>query len=250
MPVAAAALPTMSPTNNQYLAQQMNAPAPSTSVNLSGLFPGNAGLSGVLNQLQSAQNAANQANQTRYQDILGMYSNLGQSAATQIQQQTQQAQGQNTQNMTDHGLGNTTVSGAMNNQIASYGQQNLLGLQDQLTGQEANAMMQMNQQGPNLSQYAGLLGQAAMGQPKQTTVSNPGNWEQGQQDFNSRWGGGNQQGQPQAQTFTAQQLGVGTGYNAYAGGSAPIQGSPGATGSFSGNQGYGFFGAGASDEED
>jgi hypothetical protein len=118
-----------------------------------------------------------------------MYSNLGQSGAQQIAQQTQQMQGQNTQSMTSRGLGNTTVSGAMNNQIASLGQQNLLNLQDTLTGQEAGAMMQMNQNGPNLGQYAGLISQAAQGQPQRTTVSNPGeNWEQGQQNFNSRWG--------------------------------------------------------------
>jgi len=157
-------LPTMSPQNNQYLSQQMNSQAPSAP-NLSGLFPGNSGLQGVLQQLQNSQNQANQANQTRYQDILGMYSNLGQSGAQQIQQQTQQMQGQNTQSMTSRGLGNTTVSGAMNNQIASLGQQNLLNLQDTLTGQEAGAMMQMNQNGPNLGQYAGLLQQAGMGQP-------------------------------------------------------------------------------------
>jgi len=151
--------------NNQYLQNQMTAQAPQTSVNLSGLFPGNAGLAGVANQLQTAQNAANTANQQRYQDILGMYSNMGQSGAQQIAQQTQQNQAQNTQDMMGRGLGNTTLTSAMSNQINSMGQSNQLSLQDQLTGQEANVMMQMNQNGPDVGQYAGLM-QAAANKPQ------------------------------------------------------------------------------------
>jgi hypothetical protein len=151
--------------NNPYLSQQMDAQAPNTSVNLSGLFPGNSGLQSVVSSLQSAQNAANQANQTRYADILGMYANMGQSGAQQIQQQTQQNQAQNTQNMIGSGLGNTTLTSAMSNQINSMGQSNLLGLQNQLTGEEANVMMQMNQNGPNVGQYASLL-QAAANKPQ------------------------------------------------------------------------------------
>jgi hypothetical protein len=152
-------------TNNSYLTQQMSAQAPNTSVNLSGLFPGNSGLQSVVNSLQSAQNAANQANQQRYQDILGMYSQMGQSGAQQIQQQTQQNQAQNTQNMIGSGLGNTTLTSAMSNQINAMGQSNLLNLQNTLTGEEASVMQSMNQNGPNIGQYAGLL-QAAANKPQ------------------------------------------------------------------------------------
>lgn len=162
------------PTENQYLQEQMSAQAPNTSVNLSGLFPGNSSLQSIANQLQTAQNAANTANQTRYKDILGLYSNMGTSSAQQIQQQTQQNQAQNTQDMTSRGLGNTTLTSAMSNQINSMGQMNQLNLQDTLSGQEANAMMQMNQNAPNIGQYASLL-QAAANQPRPGQVTSGNN---------------------------------------------------------------------------
>ena len=204
----ASSLPPMQ--NNQYLQQQMTAQAPQTSVNLSGLFPGNAGLAGVANQLQTAQNAANTANQQRYQDILGMYSNMGTSGAQQIQQQTQQNQAQNTQDMLGRGLGNTTLTSAMSNQINSMGQSNQLALQDQLTGQEANVMMQMNQNGPDVGQYAGLM-QAAANKPQQMRpMAGTGNNSlitpiQGYGTNGSNMGGwGGQQQQNQATYYPAQ----------------------------------------------
>ena len=62
----------------------------------------------------------------------------------------------------------------MSNQINSMGQMNQLNLQDTLSGQEANAMMQMNQNGPNVGQYASLL-QAAANRPQGGTVTGANN---------------------------------------------------------------------------
>jgi hypothetical protein len=134
---------------------------------MGGLFPGaSGGIQDILKQLQAAQNQANQANQQRYKDVLGMYSNLGQSGAQQIQQQTAQQQAQSTQDLTSRGLGNTTITGAMSRGINQAGQQNLLGLQEGLAGQEAGVMERMTQQGPDLSMYANLI-KGAMSKPQQ-----------------------------------------------------------------------------------
>ena len=144
--------------SSSYLSQQMTDQAPQTNINLAGLFPNaSSGVTSVLNQLQSAQNSANQANQQRYQDILGMYQNMGQSGALAIQQQTQQQQGQETQSLMSSGLGNSTITGAMSRGINQAGQQNLQSLQGQLMGQEANVMESMTQQAPQIGQYASLL---------------------------------------------------------------------------------------------
>lgn len=157
---------------NPYLANQMNSKAPQSSVNLGGLFPGaSGGLQDVLKQLQQAQNQANQANQQRYKDILGTYAGLGQAGAQQIQQNTQAQQAQSTQDLTSRGLGNTTITGAMSRGIDQAGQQNQLNLQESLAGQEAGVMERMTQQGPDMSQYLGLISQAAQRQQAPATVN-------------------------------------------------------------------------------
>lgn len=149
---------------NQYLQSQMKQQAPQ-AINMSGAFSGaSSGLQDIMKQLTAAQNQANAANQQRYQDILGMYSTLGQSGAQQIQEQTAQQQAKSTADLTSRGLGNTTITSAMGNQIASLGQSNQLALQESLTGKEAGVMEAMNQQGPNLSMYANLIQQAMAGQ--------------------------------------------------------------------------------------
>ena len=145
--------------NNPYLSAQMNAQAPSYPPVTQSTMQG--GLLGVLNQLQASQNQANQANQTRYQDILGMYSNMGQAGEQQIAQNTAQQQALGTQSDMQRGLGNTTIMDATSRGVNQAGQQSLLNLKDTLSGQMAGAMERATQQGPDMSMYMNLLRGAA-----------------------------------------------------------------------------------------
>jgi hypothetical protein len=164
-------------TSNPYLQEQMNQKAPQDSFDLSGLFPGaSPAIQNLLKQLSAAGNQANTANQTRYKDVLGMFQNLGQSEAQQIQQQGQQAQAQGVQDLTSRGLGNTTITSSVNRGIASDTQNAMTNLQGKLAGQEASAMEGMNQQAPNLSQYGSLLQSALVGQQKKPMGLNPGTY--------------------------------------------------------------------------
>jgi hypothetical protein len=152
-------------SNNPYLLQQMNQQAPQSSIDMSGLFPGaSSGLQDILKQLQTTQNQANTANQQRYQDVLGMYSNLGQTESQAIAEQGQQQQAKSTQDLMARGLGNTTVTGAMSRGIASDTQSQQTQLQEGLAAKEAGVMQSMNQQGPDMSMYANLIKSAASGQ--------------------------------------------------------------------------------------
>jgi hypothetical protein len=153
--------------SNPYLQQQMNSQAPQQNLDFQSLFPNaSPALDQILQSMQTAGNQANAANQTRYKDILGMFQNLGQSEATQIQQQGQQQQAQGTQNLISSGLGNTTITSATNRGIAADTQNAMTNMQGKLAGQEAQAMGSMNQQGPNMSQYGSLLQAAMAGQNK------------------------------------------------------------------------------------
>ena len=190
-------------TQVNYLADQMNQQVPQ-AINMSGAYSGaSSGLQDIMKQLTASQNQANAANQQRYTDILGMYSSLGTSGAQQIAEQTAQQQAKSTSDLTSRGLGNTTVTSAMSNQIASLGQSNQLALQESLTGKEAGVMEAMNQKGPDLSMYSNLIQQAMAGQTanRQRTVSGgtggtyqAGGWNPANQGASaSAYGGGQAQ---------------------------------------------------------
>jgi hypothetical protein len=149
---------------NMSLANELNAQAPQ-AMNMGGLFQGaSSGLQDILKQLQTAQNQANQANQQRYQDILGMYSNLGKTGEARIAENEAQQQAKSTQDLTSRGLGNTTITGAMSRGIASDAEFARQGLQEQVAQLQGGVMERKTEQGPNLGLYASLIQQAMAGQ--------------------------------------------------------------------------------------
>jgi hypothetical protein len=135
------------------------------AINLTGLFPGaSPGLQDILKQLQQAQTSANAANEQRYQDILGLYSNLGKTGTAQIQENEAQQQAKATQDLTSRGLGNSTVTSSVSRGIANDAQFAQQALQEQIAGQKAGVMERRTDQGPNMSMYANLLQQASQKQ--------------------------------------------------------------------------------------
>lgn len=142
------------------------------SINLSGLLSGSpAGLQDIIKQLQAAQTSANEANEKRYQDILGLYGNLGQAGMTRIGQQEQQAQAKSTQDLTSRGLGNTTVTGAMTRGIASDAELSRQQLQEGVAMQKAGVMERRTDQGPDMGMYASLIAGAAKQPSGNTTIT-------------------------------------------------------------------------------
>jgi len=136
-----------------------------SGINLSGLLSGSpSGLQDIIKQLQQAQTAANTANEQRYQDILGLYGNLGQAGMTRIGQAEQQGQAQSTQDLTSRGLGNTTITGAMSRGISGEAELQRQQLQEGVAMQKAGVMERRTDQGPDMSMYANLIGQAAQKQ--------------------------------------------------------------------------------------
>jgi hypothetical protein len=134
----------------------------SSAINLSGMFPGaSPGLQDIIRQLQQAQNKANEANEKRYQDILGLYGNLGQAGMTRIGQAEQQGQAKATQDLTSRGLGNTTVTSAVSRGIASDAELARQSLQEGVAQQKAGVMERRTDQGPDMGMYANLLQQAS-----------------------------------------------------------------------------------------
>jgi hypothetical protein len=202
---------------NQYLADQMNQKAP-TSPDMSSTVPA-GGLQDILKQLQASQNQANAANQQRYKDILGIYSNLGQSGAQQIQQQTQQQQAEQTQKDISSGLSNTTIAGTQARGIASQGQQNLLSLQESLAGKEAGVMESMTQQGPDMGPYLNLIQQMAGQRQGPRQISSPGNFNTGYNPGQSSFFTGTGMGAGAGGGYVPSN--VGTGFAGPAGGTAP-----------------------------
>jgi hypothetical protein len=135
------------------------------SIDLSALFPqAQPGLLDILKQLQGAQDTANKANEQRYQDVLGQYSGMGQAGMASIGEQEQQGQAKNIQNMTSHGLGNTTMVGANARGIASGAENQRQQLQEQVTAQKAGVMERRTDQGPDMALYANLIQGATAGQ--------------------------------------------------------------------------------------
>jgi hypothetical protein len=135
------------------------------AINLAGLFPNaSEGLLGVLNQLQMAQTAANTANEQRYQDILGLYGGMGTAGNARIGQAEQQTQAQSTQDLSARGLGNTTITGAMNRGIANDAEFSRQQLQERVAMDKAGVMERRTDQGPNMALYANLIRGATAGQ--------------------------------------------------------------------------------------
>jgi hypothetical protein len=125
------------------------------------------GLNDILAQLKAAQAKANAANEKRYNDILGMYSNLGQAGMARIGQGEEQAQAKGTQDLTSRGLGNTTVTSSVNRGIANDAELQRQGLQENVAQLKGGVMERKTDAGPNLGLYSGLLQQMAS-QPRQT----------------------------------------------------------------------------------
>jgi hypothetical protein len=137
----------------------------SSPINLAGLLSGSSsGLLDIVKQLQAAQTAANKANEQRYQDILGIYSGLGKAGETRIAAGEQQAQAKSTQDLTNRGLGNTTVTGAMSRGIASDAETSRQQLGENIAGLKAGVMERRTDQGPDMGLYANLLMKASQSQ--------------------------------------------------------------------------------------
>ena len=116
--------------------------------------------SNILKQLQEAQAAANRKNERRYQDILGMYKNLGEAGMTRIGQQEQQQLAQGEQDLTSRGLGNTTIRGSMARGISSEAELNRQQLQESVAMQKGGVMERKTEAGPDLGMYTNLISQA------------------------------------------------------------------------------------------
>jgi hypothetical protein len=137
----------------------------SSPINLAGLFSGaSSGLLDIVKQLQKAQADANAANEKRYQDILGMYGSLGQAGETRIAKGEQQAQAKSTQDLTNRGLGNTTITGAMSRGISSDAETARQQLGEGITRDKAGVMERRTDQGPDMGMYGNLLMQASKAQ--------------------------------------------------------------------------------------
>jgi hypothetical protein len=134
----------------------------SSSINLSSLFPdAPSGLMDIIKQLQGAQDAANTANEKRYQETLGQFDTLGQAGMTRIGQAEQQAQAKSTQDLTNRGLGNTTITSAASRGVSNDAELQRQQLQEGVAAQKAGVMERKTEQGPDMSLYANLISQAA-----------------------------------------------------------------------------------------
>ena len=168
------------------------------AIDLGGLIQGGSGLMDIVKQLQAAQTAANKANEDRYQSILGTFSSMGQAGEARIGQVEQQAQAKNTQDLTNRGLGNTTVTSSTNRGIASDAEAARQQLAENVATSKAGVMERKTDQGPDMSMYANLLSKASTAQATQGNKLGPGgrtlisggtgNWEADQQQFNRNWG--------------------------------------------------------------
>ncbi len=118
---------------------------------------GSGALQGIISQMQAAQKKANLANEQRYQQILGSFENLGKAGRARIEQQTVQRQAQATQNLTSRGLGNTTITSAVERGIAGDAETQRQQLEESVTMQKAGVMERRTDEGPDLGMFASLL---------------------------------------------------------------------------------------------
>ncbi len=126
----------------------------------------------IIRQMQAAQEKANLMNEQRYQQILGQYENLGQAGRTRIEQQTQQRQAEATQNLTSRGLGNTTITSAVERGISSDAELQRQQLEETVAMQKAGVMERRTDTGPDLGMFANLLQSAGQQQqPRQRSTA-------------------------------------------------------------------------------
>ena len=118
---------------------------------------GTSALQGIIKQMQTAQQKANKANEKRYQQILSSFEGLGKAGRARIEQQTTQRQAQATQNLTSRGLGNTTITSAVERGIAGDAETQRQQLEESVTMQRAGVMERRTDEGPDLGMFASLL---------------------------------------------------------------------------------------------
>ncbi len=129
----------------------------------------------IIGQMQAAQNKANQANEQRYQQILGQYANLGQAGRARIEEQTTRRQAAATQNLVSRGLGNTTITSAVERGIGRDAEISRQELDERVAVQKAGVMERRTDTGPDLGMFANLLQQAGQQQaPARATITRMG----------------------------------------------------------------------------
>ena len=154
-------------------------------------------LSKIIEQVQKARKQANTANQKRYEQLLGLlndlqsrtedqydqmmaqYSQFGQRARREALEREQQRRGDVEQDLISRGLGNTTIRNTALRDVDEQTQQRLqdiseavatqradvlgqeIGTDVQTTGMLAGAVEGRQDVGPQMSEYARLIQQAA-----------------------------------------------------------------------------------------
>ncbi len=156
---------------------------------------GTSALQGIIKQMQAAQKKANLMNEQRYQKILGSFENLGKAGRARIEQQTTQRQAQATQNLTSRGLGNTTITSAVERGIAGDAETQRQQLEESVMMQKAGVMERRTDEGPDLGMFASLLQSAGQQQSGGRSVigttgpggpGTPTRWETEQAAANAR----------------------------------------------------------------
>jgi len=135
----------------------------------------NTAIQDLIQQFQLSQEQANKVNEQRYKDILKLYENLGQAGRTRIERETAQSQAQATQGLISRGLGNTTITSAVQRGISEESELARQQLEETVALQRAGVMERRTDAGPDTGLYASLL-QAAAGQATggQATVRTSG----------------------------------------------------------------------------
>ena len=110
--------------------------------------------------LKKSTNKANKANEARYQEILGLYENLGTAGMERIGQQEGRMTAASEQDLTNRGLGNTTIRGSMARGIADDAELQRQGLRESVAMQKAGVMERKTDAAPDLSMYMNLLSQS------------------------------------------------------------------------------------------
>lgn len=120
----------------------------------------------------AAQQRANQANEQRFQQLLGLSDQFGQTGRQDAQSAAIRQQAQAQQSLISRGLGNTTILDAANRGVQSDFQRQLLDVNERVAQQRAGIIERRDDVGPDLNALIALAQQtgAANTAPVQAPV--------------------------------------------------------------------------------
>lgn len=114
-------------------------------------------LQSIADKLTGQFAQANQANEARYNKLLGLAQQYGQTQRRQNQQLTQQQQASAQQSLTNRGLGNSTIVDSVQQGVARAGQDRQMDIDQRVAEQQSGIIERRTDQGPDLSMYLQLL---------------------------------------------------------------------------------------------